>query len=382
MSELKLVAVGDMMLGRGVGDNIAKHGASFPFSNVRSMLSEGDVLFGVFDAPVSIKGAPNPDKPKGFPLLSCAPGSVSGLKEAGFDVVHAGTNHILDFGEEGLIATIDSLERAGIEHIGAGRDLREARKPVVIERNGIRIGFLGYCLSYPADTNKAGCAPLKINLILDDLKSLRGKVDHVIVSLHHGIEYSLYPYPEYIDLTHKIVDAGARAVLGHHPHTIQGCERYKNGLIMYSLGNFIFDNDEKPNDRSGASRIRIDLEREGIIAESDTNKFYEGMILSVSLTKDGIKEVEYTPVVINDDFQPTIADGNRKKVILSYFHAISSALGNRRLPFFKDLSRLYAEEDVGSLFRKNISEIFTRLHKIRPRHLRQLIKYIEAKSVR
>lgn len=382
MNELNLIAVGDMMLGRGLGEMISLNGADFPFAGIKQVLAEGDILFGVLDAPVSLKGAPNPDKPKDYPKISCAPSAITALKNAGFDVIHAGTNHILDFGEEGLNTTIDLLDKNGINHIGAGLNVQESRSPAIAESNGIRMGFLGYCLSYPADNKRAGCAPLRLELIMEDVKNLRRNVNHVIVSLHHGIEYSLYPYPEYMDVVHSIVDAGARVVLGHHPHSIQGTERYKDALIIYSLGNFIFDKDENSAGSDNISRFRVKLEKDGIIAKPDTEKFYEGLIASIIFTDNDIRKVEYKPIVINNEFQPTPASGKRKEEIFGYFDAISSNLSKRELPFFRDLSRLYAEEDVGSFFKKDISAIIAKFHKIRPRHVKQLFKYLEARNVR
>jgi poly-gamma-glutamate capsule biosynthesis protein CapA/YwtB (metallophosphatase superfamily) len=382
MNELKLIAVGDMMLGRGVGEMISRNGSGFPFLNVKRVLEEGDILFGVLDSPVSLKKVPNPDKPKDFPKLFCAPEAISTLKDAGFDVIHIGTNHILDFGEEGLNSTIDLLDRKGIKHIGAGRDLEEARSPSTIERNGIRIGFLGYCLSYPVDNKRGGCAPLKIGLIEEDIKRLEHDVDHIVVSLHHGIEYSLYPYPEYIDIVHKIVEAGAHVVLGHHPHSLQGYEWYKDAYIIYSLANFVFDKDDKVTDINGVSKIRVSLENEGIIARPQSKKFYESIISNILFEKDKVKKIEHLPIVINDEFQPTLASGERNRDILDYFEAISSDLGKRELPFFKSLSKLYAEEDVGSFFKKDILSIVKQLHRIRPKHIKQLFRYVEARNVR
>jgi len=121
---------------------------------------------------------------------------------------------------------------------------KEARKPGIIEKNDVRLGFLGYCKKgeYTATDSTSGAALFDEEIIKEDIRSIKNKVDFVVLSLHWGIELSEYPSPEQVEMAHRLVDAGAEVIIGHHPHVLQGIERYKRGLIFYSLGNFIFDN--------------------------------------------------------------------------------------------------------------------------------------------
>lgn len=379
MTEMVLMVVGDVMLGRGVEGVIEDKGIDFPFLHVKDMLTNADIVFGVLDSPVSLKGIANPDKPKDFPKIKCRPEALDGLKNTHFKIMHIGTNHILDFGSEGLEETVKHLDERGIRHIGAGKSIQEARKPTIITKDGIFFGFLGYCLSYPASSNIPGCAPLKLDIIREDIQKLRGKVSFLIVSLHHGIEYSFYPYPEYIDLVHSLVDAGADIILGHHPHVLQGYERYKKGFIIYSLGNFVFDKDDTVRDTKKISRIRLKLEKNDVIAEPNTEKFYESVILKVAFQDNSIKSIEFMPVCINNEFQPVLAHGVKRDIIIDFLNVISSNLHKKNLWFYRDLSRLYAEENVDILLKGNIWKIVSRLHKIRPRHVKHFISYFHTK---
>ena len=169
------------MLGREVDNKIREKGDDFLFFHIKDVLENADVRFGVLDAPVALHNEPNPEKPSDCPLIKSRQEALNSLERAPIDIVHIGTNHILDFGSEGLTETRQGLHQRGIKHIGAGKDIHESRQPVFIEAQGVRLGFLGYCLSYPADTDRAGCAPLKLNVIKEDIEKIRDQVDHVIV---------------------------------------------------------------------------------------------------------------------------------------------------------------------------------------------------------
>ena len=165
------------------------------------------------------------------------------------DLFSLANNHISDAWEVGVEGTIEALDQHKKRHFGYGRDLLEARRPALIEHNGIRLGFLGYCClttngeNY-ATPSKAGVCPLAFSYIETDISRLKNEVDHVIVALHWGEEDNHYPTPDQIALAHRSIDKGASVVIGTHPHVIQGIEPYKAGFICYSLGNFIFSDTE------------------------------------------------------------------------------------------------------------------------------------------
>ncbi|MCL1911918.1 MAG: CapA family protein [Leptospirales bacterium] len=149
----------------------------------------------------------------------------------------------MDYGKEGLDSTISWLKANKINYTGAGDDLDEARKPVIIKRKGIEFVFLAYNgrppESFYAGQETAGTAYIDVRLIAEDIKKYKTKSNIVMVSLHWGIEHTLYPQASQIDLAHRIIDAGADCIIGHHPHWIQGIEIYKRKPIFYSLGNLL-----------------------------------------------------------------------------------------------------------------------------------------------
>jgi hypothetical protein len=169
------------------------------------------------------------------------PRYVRTLESARINVVDLANNHIGDYGARGLEDTMRSLDSAGIQHVGAGMYIKQARRPVVLEKEGERIGFLAYAGGeFAAGSNKPGFAPRYESYVLTDVRRLRNSVDYLVVSFHWGTELSEQPSREQMKLAHDVIDAGADLVVGHHPHTLQGIERYKSGVIAYSLGNFVF----------------------------------------------------------------------------------------------------------------------------------------------
>lgn len=170
------------------------------------------------------------------------------VKEMGFDVVSLANNHVWDLGEEGLKNTIHTLKENGIKYCGAGMDIEEASRPVVIEKEGINIAILAYCmygnkyLGYVelAGENKAGINPLNIEKVIADIKDAKQKYDKVIVLPHWGREYRFVPLPECVQMAKQMVKAGADAVLGSHTHQMQPLIKYKKKPICFSMGNFLF----------------------------------------------------------------------------------------------------------------------------------------------
>jgi poly-gamma-glutamate capsule biosynthesis protein CapA/YwtB (metallophosphatase superfamily) len=162
-------------------------------------------------------------------------------------LVNCANNHTADFGTEGILETIRLLDSAGIRHVGIGRTIAEARKPVILALNGIRIGFLGYggVSAFLASRAQPGTTPRSRRIILSDIAKLRPRVNFVVVNLHWGEELAEQPDSAQIALAHAIIDAGADLVIGHHPHILQGIEYYRGKMIAYSLGNFIFGGNAK-----------------------------------------------------------------------------------------------------------------------------------------
>lgn len=264
---LRLIAVGDIMLGRGVGMRLKKAGSyGIAFSKVSDYLKQGDVTFANLESPIT-SSTHSLDKKRKI-VLKGAPESVEALTGAGIDVVSLANNHMMDYYEKGLFDTIDILDKNNILHIGSGRNMDDARKSAIIERNGIKIGFLAYSdmaelvfagdpyLKYSAEKDKSGVLPRKYETIKEDVDKLRGQVDILAVSLHWGVEESFTIPPEQVEFAHRLIDDGVDVILGHHPHQFQGIEMYKGKPVIYSMGNFLFDQNDPENMESFIMDIR------------------------------------------------------------------------------------------------------------------------------
>jgi len=163
-----------------------------------------------------------------------------------------------------------------IQTIGAGKNLEDARKLKIIEIDNQKIGFLGYTdLAYVnfADKNeipaaaedKSGVAPTKEEYIFEDIKKYKDNCDLLFLSLHWSDEYTHVPKDSQIELAHKIIDAGADGILGHHAHNLQGVEIYKDKPIIYNMGNFIFDQNDNLNKDSAIFNLTfVDLKFESL----------------------------------------------------------------------------------------------------------------------
>lgn len=170
------------------------------------------------------------------------------VKEMGFDVVSLANNHVWDLGEDGLKNTIRVLKENGIKYCGAGMNIDEASKPAVIEKDGLSVAVLAYCmygnpwLGYVelAQKEKAGINPLDIERVVEDIRQAKQTYDIVIVMPHWGREYRFGPLPECVIMAKRMIDAGANAVFGSHTHQMQPFVYYKGSPICYSMGNFVF----------------------------------------------------------------------------------------------------------------------------------------------
>jgi poly-gamma-glutamate synthesis protein (capsule biosynthesis protein) len=228
---LRLTAVGDVAFDAPPGAN--------PLGGIAGILQDSTLVFGNLETVLSDReDAPPAQKHYVFK----APASYAAfLADAGFDVVNLANNHILDFGPDCLLDTIAALEARGIAHIGAGRTYEEALAPAILERDGVRVGFLGFSSAgnAPPQPRKGSVAVARDDprTIIGSVGQLRREADILAVSLHWGIEGARWPLPEQQTLARSVVDAGAHLVLGHGPHVVQGIESYRGGHIVYSLGN-------------------------------------------------------------------------------------------------------------------------------------------------
>ncbi|MCK5374848.1 MAG: CapA family protein, partial [Alphaproteobacteria bacterium] len=176
---------------------------------------DGDIVVVNFEFPYSENKDPYFDTSY---LGHLAPeGSLALMADSPADVYSIANNHIMDWGLEGLLKTKKILQSFGAQVFGAGINQEEASKPVIIDHEGIKIGFLAYCKKglFSATKSSLGAALLDKNIVCNAVRTLKASVDHVIVNLHWGTEFSNYPYPPDVEIAHSVIDAGASAVIGH-----------------------------------------------------------------------------------------------------------------------------------------------------------------------
>lgn len=236
--------VGDVLFGGEFLDYVENHNIDLlhPFQEVKSLFSDTDIFIANLEGPI-FKGK---NKRKDVTaLLNNHHAIIDYFKQYDACVLTLGNNHVMDYGQEGLFHTLDLLRKYGIYCIGAGINAEEAWNELIIEVRGKKVAFLSFTSDSShikaviASSEKPGCASFsEQGKIIEKLKELRNRVDILCIALHWGYEYFQYPSYEQKKLAHLLVDAGATYIVGHHPHAIQGVEKYKDSLIMYSLGNF------------------------------------------------------------------------------------------------------------------------------------------------
>jgi poly-gamma-glutamate capsule biosynthesis protein CapA/YwtB (metallophosphatase superfamily) len=267
-----IVAVGDVQLGRGVGRAIARHGPDYPFEYVRSMIQEADLAVFNLECALSAEGIPIPKRYS----FKADPATADGLARAGFDVAILANNHSVDCGRWRLPETMDVLRARGIVPVGGGMSVAEAAAPVMVERSGLRIAILARTFILPDGViyreDVPTIAVYDPDRIEEEVRAAARRADVVIVSLHWGIEYARQPQESQRRIARRLIDAGADLIIGHHTHTPQPVERCGDGLIAYSLGNFVFDS------RGEGGRY--------------------GTLLRCTLTADGVKNYGALPIRI------------------------------------------------------------------------------------
>ncbi|HOI57104.1 MULTISPECIES: CapA family protein [unclassified Methanoculleus] len=314
MTSMRLQAVGDVLLWI--------RNEKKPFALIQDQFRQKDLLFGNLETVLSESGDPSQKRW----VNTTPPEAGDYLKDAGFDILSLANNHTLDMGREGFEKTLEGLESRDIAYIGGVRG-DEPPAGLVVERNGIRLGFLGYTSGRFRSPPGVTVSKLKKKAIINDIRALKGRCDHIVVSLHWGIENTYYPSPDQTRLAHALIDSGATLILGHHSHTIQGLERYNGGLIAYSLGNFQFD------------------------TEIFKEKINSTMILSVDFDRHGIRGYTVTPGVINSDFQPEVAKGQTREKVQRWIARCSDRVQNGEVTrqwWFEQISEDYLAYNLES----------------------------------
>jgi poly-gamma-glutamate synthesis protein (capsule biosynthesis protein) len=240
---ITLTCTGDVMLGRGVARVCAEKGPDYPFAPVAPLLREADLTFGNLESPLT-------DLPTRFPRVNALRGSpemAGALRRAGFDVMSLANNHAIDYGRPGLAQTVQVLQRAGITPVGAGATLAEAEQGAVVAVRGVPVGFLAFSnfpyVDFVRDPARESIAMLSEEALRRTVPGMARRCSILVVSFHWGREGSRVVSAEERHLAHLAVDLGADLVVGHHAHVRGEIEQYRGRLIVYCLGNLVFDQD-------------------------------------------------------------------------------------------------------------------------------------------
>lgn len=303
---------------------------------VKPVLATADLRFAQVERVYSERGALQVHS--GGEHTRVKPAMASVFSECGFDVVSVASNHAMDWGPEAMLDTIALLRSQGIQTVGAGRNLAEARTPAIVERKGIRVAFLAYCSvlreGYAAGANHPGVAPLRVHThyraaefqpgmppltitqpyeedlagLIDDIAAARKQADAVVVSLHWGLHFIPRAIAGYQPLVaKKAFDAGADIILGHHAHVPKAIGVYNGKICYYSLSNFIMSappaRPERYETFSNRYGISLDPEYPNLPYGMDSKR---SLIAKVTLNRKGVANASFLPVLIDKKLRPEV----------------------------------------------------------------------------
>jgi poly-gamma-glutamate synthesis protein (capsule biosynthesis protein) len=304
-----LLAVGDVMLDRSLGQALQRGDLAYPFVGVADQLRAADITVGNLESALGDIGEP---APKRYPFRA-PPEAAAALELAGFDIVSLANNHAMDYGPQALHQAIALLQEANVAAVGAGANAQEAHAPLLIEQGGLTLAFLSYVnvpveassgfdtAVWTATSESPGLAWADPAQIKADIAGLGEEVDVTIVMLHSGIEYQAAPGEAQQEAARTAIDAGADLVIGHHAHILQGIELYGEGVIIYGTGNFAFEIDGDP----------------------------ATALFHIWLDRQGVREIRLEPVLIQFGGQPRLAEPWIAPGIRRTVYALSNLLNGR-----------------------------------------------------
>lgn len=294
-NDWNMFAAGDIMLARHVGVKMANsNNYDMPFKYLADSISKFDVSFANLESPFSETAKPTDT---GM-VFGAEPKAVDGLKLAGFDVLSLANNHFGNQQNAGMSYTMSLLTKNKIGYVGAGETTKTSCEPKIIDVKGLKIAFLAVDgvdstpVVYRADGQYPGlCSWEQASLVNKGLENAKKAADFVIVSMHAGTEYTPKHREDQEEFAHRMIDSGADLIIGTHPHVAQDFEYYKNGVIFYSLGNFVFD-------------------------QYWSTETQQGLTVNINFDYNQIQSFQIKPVVINSNSQPNWADSNLTKQIM------------------------------------------------------------------
>ena len=316
---------------------------------VSSLLREADIAFGNLEAPVSTRGAPV----EKWINMRMPPELLADVQGLGFDIVTLANNHMLDFGEVALSDTLAHMDAAGLKHVGAGKDLDQAWRAEVMPADGLKVAFLGaastlgvqsaatrerpgvapihaseaYNIDFAGSMEQPGSAPYvftrawqeDIDRAILAIEAARRQADFVLLALHWGVppfwrsrfQDGLADYQ--IEVGHKLIEAGADLIVGHHPHSLQAVELYRGKPIFYSLGNFVFHHNRGPVSHTPISRnapYAVSVDRRN-------REWSETVIVLAEIGPNGAASYSMRPVLLDAAGNPQLLHGEEARAVIN-----------------------------------------------------------------
>jgi poly-gamma-glutamate synthesis protein (capsule biosynthesis protein) len=358
-ARVRLCAVGDIALSGRAAVTAHHYGPDPLFADVTPILHAADITFGNLESPLAGEIAP------GNMFAAPATGATT-LRKAGFNIAHLANNHVGEYGQAGLAATLTAVREAGLLPLGAGDTAEAARRLVRIDINNLRIGWLGCGRTLlPQGENGAQYWEFNESELLEAIAQARSSVDLLIVSIHIGFMYMDYPRPEHKLMAERLMHRGADLILMHHAHVLQGVQMTSEGQICcYNLGNFLYDWEE------GKVQTPVVLRQQN-----------EGAAFWFELDRQGVALAAAVPTWIDEDCRVRWATGERGNEILDRLTRISRDLdGDVELLF----DRQRAERNTGPMIKVlafhikhlNWKDLLDSLRRARLEHLKMVIRWL------
>lgn len=257
-NNIKVFISGDFAPRLRVNDAIRNNDYKSLFNDILPIVKDADISITNLESPLIEEGKPIA---KTGPNLKSPLKSIEAIKFAGFDMVTLANNHLMDYGNDGLFSTMKVCHDNGIRTIGAGNNLKEAQQVQYFEIKNKRIAFISCCENEWSTTHgeKQGANPLDEVTIFYQIQEAKSNADYTIMIIHGGHETYEYPSLRMKKLYRWFIDLGCDAVVGHHTHCFSGYEVYKNKPIFYSLGNFIFDSNQRNSSWNIGAAVTLEI---------------------------------------------------------------------------------------------------------------------------
>jgi poly-gamma-glutamate synthesis protein (capsule biosynthesis protein) len=349
---LTLFAVGDVLPERDDPHTI--------FAKVRDNLRQGDLAFCQLEANISERGTRLPQARHTTRIQRSA---ATAIADAGFNVVSFAGNHCMDWGREAFFDTITALREEGMGVVGVGATIQEARTPLIVERNGIKVAFIAYSSILPqcywAEADRPGCVPMRafthyeqiehdqpgtpcrvhtfahrqdLQNLIGDIETAKAQADVVVMSIHWGIHFVPKVIADYQrEVAYAAIDHGVDLILGHHAHILKGIEVYRGKTIFYSLCNFATDLTMTPEHAESKGFKEIQgLHPEWIPDFSSRYNFppdsRRTLVVKAELGKQGVISVKIIPTYVDSQAVPEmlLSQDPRFDEVLTYLEEISA----------------------------------------------------------